>query len=222
MKSMTLTCALAATVLGAAFASGAQASTVWDNGGPGSAAGFCSSNTFTCGSAGWNIYDDFQLSLGTQVTGFTYDSNFSSFGSVSDYVSTKWSIWSADPRSTFGAGPLASGTAVGVNSVDGSGFTLTTVTGLNVALGAGTYWLGLSNNVDNNQITTYVLSGGSKLGAASQSDNAGNFFNARIDDASFTIQGSAGVPEPATWALMIGGFGLAGAALRRRRTAIAA
>ena len=32
----------------------------------------------------------------------------------------------------------------------------------------------------------------------------------------------AGVPEPATWALMIGGFGLAGAALRRRRTAIAA
>jgi choice-of-anchor C domain-containing protein len=31
----------------------------------------------------------------------------------------------------------------------------------------------------------------------------------------------AAVPEPATWALMIGGFGLAGAALRRRRTASA-
>jgi hypothetical protein len=26
-----------------------------------------------------------------------------------------------------------------------------------------------------------------------------------------------GVPEPATWGLMIGGFGLAGMALRRRR-----
>jgi hypothetical protein len=31
----------------------------------------------------------------------------------------------------------------------------------------------------------------------------------------------AGVPEPATWALMITGFGLAGAALRSRRRAIA-
>jgi hypothetical protein len=33
---------------------------------------------------------------------------------------------------------------------------------------------------------------------------------------------AATVPEPAAWALMIGGFGLAGAALRRRRAAVAA
>ena len=33
--------------------------------------------------------------------------------------------------------------------------------------------------------------------------------------------GAGGVPEPATWALMISGFGLAGATLRRRRAVAA-
>jgi len=41
------------------------------------------------------------------------------------------------------------------------------------------------------------------------------------DIAVDTIGFSAGVPEPATWALMIGGFGLAGTALRRRKAATA-
>jgi hypothetical protein len=44
--------------------------------------------------------------------------------------------------------------------------------------------------------------------------NGGVFF----DDVSV----SGAIPEPATWALMIGGFGLAGALLRRRRAMAAA
>lgn len=37
-----------------------------------------------------------------------------------------------------------------------------------------------------------------------------------LDDVSMSVRTVGGVPEPATWALMIGGFGLAGGALRRR------
>lgn len=37
-----------------------------------------------------------------------------------------------------------------------------------------------------------------------------------IDDITFG-SGPSGVPEPASWAMMIGGFGLAGTALRRQR-----
>ena len=42
----------------------------------------------------------------------------------------------------------------------------------------------------------------------------------RIDGSGFNVGGGA-VPEPGTWALMIGGFGMAGAMLRRPRAVAA-
>lgn len=47
-------------------------------------------------------------------------------------------------------------------------------------------------------------------------------WNGEFVTASVTFQDHAPVPEPATWAMMIGGFGLTGAALRRRRRVAAA
>lgn len=59
----------------------------------------------------------------------------------------------------------------------------------------------------------------------------GNFVNGYINIGNGAVTGGTpytppvvggpAVPEPATWALMITGFGLAGVALRRRRSAIA-
>jgi hypothetical protein len=43
-----------------------------------------------------------------------------------------------------------------------------------------------------------------------------------ISPTSVSFQHIASVPEPASWAMMIGGFALAGAALRRRHTAVRA
>ena len=50
-------------------------------------------------------------------------------------------------------------------------------------------------------------------------------FQLRVNELNLAATGAVNVggavPEPATWALMIGGFGLAGAALRRRRVVAA-
>lgn len=43
-----------------------------------------------------------------------------------------------------------------------------------------------------------------------------------IDNVALNVTPSAAVPEPASWAMMIAGFGLVGAAARRRRTVISA
>jgi hypothetical protein len=220
-----------------AMAVGAQAGTLWDNGvgvadGPG-----CSSNAETCNAgspptsySGWTIYDDFQLGSASKVTGLTYESDFDyGGGSSAHYQSTNWSIWSTDPRiqANYDAGPAFQGTTVGSNTdIGGTYFTVTTITGLNIDLGAGNYWLGLQNNVDNGQITGYVATGTVRLETPFQWANNGQLLNVTLygkplPDASFTIQGVA-VPEPATWAMMLIGFFGLGSLLRRRRSLAAA
>ncbi len=42
------------------------------------------------------------------------------------------------------------------------------------------------------------------------------------DNYNLTISATGAVPEPASWAMLIAGFGLTGAAMRRRRSAVAA
>ena len=58
--------------------------------------------------------------------------------------------------------------------------------------------------------------------AATHADNttyADAIYSVGGNNQGFVIAGE--VPEPASWALMIGGFGMAGAMLRRRRLATA-
>jgi hypothetical protein len=50
----------------------------------------------------------------------------------------------------------------------------------------------------------------------------GPFSSNAYSSSTVIATAPGGVPEPATWALMIGGFGLAGASLRRRRAVTSA
>jgi len=44
-----------------------------------------------------------------------------------------------------------------------------------------------------------------------------NSWSPRTKDASFSVSFTAAVPEPATWAMLVLGFGMAGAGPRSRR-----
>ncbi|MGZ6037478.1 MAG: PEPxxWA-CTERM sorting domain-containing protein [Phenylobacterium sp.] len=59
--------------------------------------------------------------------------------------------------------------------------------------------------------------GATRLFLATADSLGGSTGNVGALEVTFT--GATAVPEPASWAMMIGGFGLAGAALRRRRVA---
>jgi hypothetical protein len=88
----------------------------------------------------------------------------------------------------------------------------------------------LNGNADVNRIAINGTISGLTIGAGQvfgirwvDIDNSGSDDGMAIDDLAMTLTTSApaAVPEPASWAMMLGGFGLVGSALRRRRASAA-
>lgn len=79
------------------------------------------------------------------------------------------------------------------------------------------YWFALrygDGTVPRNLLWSNVDSNGTALGA----ELIDGQWNASINEAAFSLEtGAAAIPEPASWAMLIAGFGLVGANLRRRR-----
>lgn len=104
--------------------------------------------------------------------------------------------------------------SVGIDTSNGTGYTPFTAIGGVVTLGTRSL------------LPTY-LSTGSLTGTATLA--LGQAFGVIVDfNGSFSGDSTglnfavSNVPEPASWAMMIAGFGLTGAAMRRRRVALAA
>ena len=212
--------ATAALLVALSVTAPARAAVLFNNGTPSVVGNYCSSNApSTCqdGSQdyGWTIYDDFELTAAATVTGVTYELYFSSINGSGAYVSTNLSIWSANPQSfssgsTFFENATFYENVVGTNTA--GSIATTTITGLDIALGAGTYWIGMQNNVNGGE-TAYVEVAGTNVDA-SASDNSGLFFRpsiifstAPLPDAAFTIEGSVTTtPLPSTWTMLIAGF----------------
>ena len=84
-------------------------------------------------------------------------------------------------------------------------------------LAAGTYWLGLSGTSQELDWSSFtgLPNDGWQLGGESVQGRP------VIGGLAFRVLGTHdAVPEPASWALMLGGFGLVGSAMRRKREAV--
>jgi hypothetical protein len=187
---------------------------LWNNGPVTGDSRWCDSTPTLCGgTGGWTGYDDFTVGAST-ITGFTYNDFIDDNGQTGDtYLGTNWSVWSSDPSTS--AGPIASGTSLAVLTAGSLGSTLFTVTGLNVNLSGGLYWLGIQNIADSQTLTDRGESSGNGLPGFETGDEGG-IFNFLTGDTAFTIDGnSIASPEPATGTLTFLLLCIGGMSLRR-------
>ena len=229
MTTMKITLPLVMVgLLAVSYSRTAKADSIWSNGLALSISTNCNSSPDMCngpaGNTGWTVYDNFNITSATTITGFSFDSFFL-IGSRADYLSTNWSIWALDPITSlaFRFPPLTSGNAVATLSAD-SFTTAFTVSGLNLDITTpGTYWLGYDNvlNSSDSAETLAVLSNGSNLSGYEQASSDGLVTFNESGNTVFSINGALDsdggggdppTPEPSTWALA--GLGL-GCFIRR-------
>ena len=162
---------------------------------------------------GQNFFSRFTLGAGATLTGMDIYSTFSG-AAVGTSVVVRFRADAGGPAATN----LVSLTTT-ISAIDLVGSSsLATLQRLHadfagVTLDAGTYWASLAGVTEIGQSIDYSMPAATRqfFGEAEQVD-IGVFAPFRLsDDAPVS-----GVPEMGTWALMLAGFGMTGAAMRRR------
>jgi hypothetical protein len=206
----------AAAVVICMAAQPAAANVLYDNGAPNAA-----TDAFTI-NWGWAVSDSFTLTKSSTLTGVNlWVWNFP--GDTTTSVD-----WGITPNANdFPDTATASVTSTSYIASNSWGYAINELNFAlpNVHLGAGTYYLALQNAVVTNGDAVY-WDQNNGLSDAWQNNGSGQLnpsnpnFGTPAGSQAFQVLGA--VPEPATWAMTLAGFGVLGAAARTsRRKAVA-
>jgi len=166
-------------------------------------------------NSGYALTNSFTLSSTTTITGFT----FGGWTFAGDTItSVDWGISSSVDYAISGTASLAKGSG----GTNGFGYDVYEY-GSSIApltLAAGTYYFGLQNaGTSQGNLAFWDVNNGPSVAFENQIGNVNGYLVPGTNSAAFTLL-SGSVPEPASWALMLGGFGLVGGAMRRRRASV--
>ena len=220
-----------------AAADAAVAGTVYSQPGTTACDPSCWTSHYGAGS-GFRAYDNFTLGTAATVTSVTWQGIYiptPAQPTAPGPDTTTWTIGFFADNSDFpGASllsvslPAASVTTTFVSAgffgsqpVNLYSFTATLPSTFAAAAGTEYWFSPLSQAPSFNPFFSWSPSTAVYDGLTAQTDTSGNSY-LRSDDRAFSLDAASGTPEPAAWALMVGGFGLVGAAARRRRSVIVA
>ena len=152
------------------------------------------------------------------TTPFTYNNG--------SYVQSLDSTWiAADAGGGYVVNPNTYSLSFDLTGFD---YTTASLSGLFAADNSGTVRLngnllastGTYNAFTAFSATSFFVAGINVLSFSVVDTGQPSALNVSALSGTVELAGPSGVPEPATWAMMIGGFALAGAAMRRRMTGV--
>lgn len=189
----------------------AHAGVVYDNGAPTRNSLRCADDGGPCAAA-WFVYDDFAIATTTTISAVHWTAHLT--GGLSDFRSTEAMIFSGDP--VFGSGQLlhtiTQPAALTRNTLHAKAYDVL-ITGLDITLAPGTYWLGMHHHMRSDSASVYCARncvGGNSTQAGYHGPRMVYRHAPKLDYA-FAIEGRehaapVAVSEP-------GSLGLAGAGL---------